>query len=107
MSNLKVIEHSGVKATFAERLKYAMCKAGINQNTLAQKTNASKSAISQYLAGKNTPSPERIKALSDVLEVSVDFLIGFGHDPDFNLRLYLSDISTEALLDEIKRRCSK
>ena len=41
--------------TFAERLKYAMGEAGLNQSTLSERTGASKAAISQYLSGKNTP----------------------------------------------------
>ena len=56
--------------TFAERLKYAMGESGLNQSTLSERTGASKAAISQYLSGKNTPGPERVKALADATGVS-------------------------------------
>lgn len=54
-----------MNATFAERLKYAMEQADMSQSALSEKAGASKAAISQYLSGKNTPGPERVKALAD------------------------------------------
>ena len=67
--------------TFAERLKYAMEQADMSQSALSEKAGASKAAISQYLSGKNTPGPERIKALADVTGVTFDFLMGYGAAP--------------------------
>lgn len=67
--------------TFAERLKFAMAEANLNQSTLSEKSGASKAAISQYLSGKNTPNQERIKALADVTGVTFDFLMGYGAAP--------------------------
>lgn len=68
--------------TFAERLKNAMELANLNQATLSERACASKAAISQYLAGKNTPSIDRIKALADATGVTFDYLIGYGTAPD-------------------------
>ena len=51
--------------TFAERLKNAMEQANMSQSALSEQAGASKAAISQYLSGKNTPGPDRIKALAD------------------------------------------
>ena len=67
--------------TFAERLKYAMGDAGLTQSGLSEKTGASKAAISQYLSGKNTPGPDRVKALADATGVSFDFRMGFEDTP--------------------------
>lgn len=67
--------------TFAERLKYAMGESGLNQSTLSERTGASKAAISQYLSGKNTPGPERVKALADATGVSFDYLMGYEAPP--------------------------
>ena len=50
--------------TFAERLKNAMEQANMSQSALSEQAGASKAAISQYLSGKNTPGPDRIKALA-------------------------------------------
>lgn len=64
--------------TFAERLKYAMEQANMSQSALSEQAGASKAAISQYLSGKNTPGPDRIKALADATGVSFDYLMGYG-----------------------------
>ncbi|MGN0298905.1 MAG: helix-turn-helix domain-containing protein, partial [Lachnospiraceae bacterium] len=44
---------------FSENLREAMYNKRINQVKLAQISGISKSAISQYLAGKNVPTKER------------------------------------------------
>ena len=41
--------------TFAKRLKYAMDQTGLKQAGLAEKSGAPRSAISQYLSGRNIP----------------------------------------------------
>lgn len=63
-------------ANFSERLKYAVKKSGMTQQDLAKKINVPPSAITQYLAGKNMPKPERIQELADATGVSVGLLIG-------------------------------
>ena len=70
-----------MNTTFAERLKYAMEQADLKQSALSEQAGISKAAISQYLSGKNTPGPERIKALADVTGVTFDFLMGYGAAP--------------------------
>lgn len=67
--------------TFAERLKFAMAEANLNQSTLSEKSGASKAAISQYLSGKNTPGPDRIKVLADITGTTFDFLMGYTEAP--------------------------
>ena len=67
--------------TFAERLKYAMEQADLKQSALSEQAGISKAAISQYLSGKNTPSPERIKILADATTVSFDYLMGHEAAP--------------------------
>ena len=62
--------------SFAQRLRYAMGEAGLNQAGLAERAGAPPSAISQYLAGKNIPSRPRIEALAAATGVSVEFLDG-------------------------------
>lgn len=70
-----------MNATFAERLKYAMEQADMSQSALSEKAGASKAAISQYLSGKNTPGPERVKALADATGTTFEFLMGYGGAP--------------------------
>lgn len=64
--------------SFPERLNYAMKCAGFNQKTLASLAGVSRGALSQYLSGKNTPSPEKINKLAAALGVDVDFLFGYS-----------------------------
>ena len=70
-----------MNTTFAERLKYAMEQADLKQSALSEQAGISKAAISQYLSGKNTPSPERIKILADATTVSFDYLMGHEAAP--------------------------
>lgn len=63
--------------TFASRLRMAMIGANLNQMELAERSGASKAAISQYLSGLNIPTAQRMKALADATGVSIDYLMGF------------------------------
>ena len=67
--------------TFAKRLKYAMDQAGLKQASLAEKSGAPRSAISQYLSGRNIPGPERMRALAEATSVSLGFLTGEEKPP--------------------------
>ena len=62
--------------TFAKRLKYAMDQSRMKQSELAEKSGAPRSAISQYLSGRDIPGPERMRALADATSVSLGFLTG-------------------------------
>ena len=73
-----MLKDDSKKAVFAERLKQAMYSGNLNQVDLANAVGASKAAVSQYLSGKNMPTENRIKALADVVGVSVDFIV-FEH----------------------------
>lgn len=55
-----------------------MEQADLNQSELAELSGASKAAVSQYLAGKNTPGIDRIKALAEATGVAFDYLLGYG-----------------------------
>lgn len=51
-------------------------KKNLNQGELATQLNTSVSVISRYERGDNTPSVEVFSKIADVLEVSVDYLLG-------------------------------
>ena len=59
---------------FSENLKTLMEQKGISQAELSKMTKIGKSSISQYLSGKNTPSPKNIILIADTLECPTDFL---------------------------------
>ena len=67
--------------TFAKRLKYAMDQAGLKQAGLAEKSGAPRSAISQYLSGRNSPGPERMRALAEDASIPIGFLTGEEKPP--------------------------
>lgn len=61
---------------FPNRLKEARCSAGYSQKSLASKLYISQQAYAQYETGKASPNPETMKRLSEVLDVSTDYLVG-------------------------------
>lgn len=62
----------------SERLKEAREKKGLTQPELAKLVGKSQSAISYFESGAKTPSGNVSALLSDVLEVSIDWLYGKG-----------------------------
>ena len=82
--------------TFAKRLKYAMDQAGLKQEGLAENSGAPRSAISQYLSGRNIPGPERMRALADATNVSLGFLTGEEKPPTATEPPPVKKISTAA-----------
>ena len=56
------------------------CK-GFTCKTLGEALSVGKSAVSKYERGEIQPSQEILKKLSDVLDCSVDFLLGITNEP--------------------------
>lgn len=73
---------------FGTRLKHARELRGFSQQDVATRVGTSKSMISSYESGLSDPRQSMIPKLSDVLSVSIEWLMtgnnetGFGH-PDF------------------------
>ena len=60
---------------FAEKLKEARTRAGLSQEQLAEKISVSRSAVAKWETGKGLPDIENIKAISHLLDVSIDALL--------------------------------
>ena len=71
---------------FAGRLKLAMGQARIKQSELAAKIGAPRSAVSQYLSGKNEPGADRLAAIAEATGVTIDFLTGKEESPTAPVR---------------------
>lgn len=56
-------------------LKYARVKKDLNQKDLADIIGATNSQISNWESGKVTPSIDVLKKLSEVLDVTIDYLV--------------------------------
>lgn len=61
---------------FCERLKSARNKCGISQKKLAEKLFVSQQTIAKWETDKATPNPEAITKIADLLNVSLDYLLG-------------------------------
>lgn len=60
----------------SQRLKISRKRLKLTQEELAYKVSTTKSTISNYENGHSTPSNEMLIHLSDVLQVSTDYLLG-------------------------------
>lgn len=61
--------------TLADKLKEARKNAGLTQTELAEKLCVSRQAITKWETGKGIPDVENLRAVSKVLDVSIDFLL--------------------------------
>ena len=61
---------------FAERLRAARELRKMSQSELAGKCGLLPSAVSHFETGRRSPSFANLKALSDALKVTTDYLIG-------------------------------
>ena len=61
--------------TFAEKLKKARNNAGLSQEQLAEKLCVSRQAVTKWETGKGMPDIENIRAISSLLNVSIDDLL--------------------------------
>lgn len=66
-------------SNLSELIKVARINKGLNQDQFGQlfKPPASKSIVSRWESGKSTPSPERLKELSNILKIPIEELL-FG-----------------------------
>lgn len=58
------------------RIKEARIAAGFSQKYVALALGVAAPSVSYWESGRNTPTAENYKALSELLNVSVDFLLG-------------------------------
>ncbi len=63
-------------ATFADRIKDLRIQSDLTQQEVADKLNVTKQTVSQYERGLRRPDMESLEAISDVFNVSVDYVLG-------------------------------
>lgn len=66
---------------FGARIKEARTEKQWSQAELAKKVGTSKSVISGYETGRNDPAQSMVIKLSEVLEVSINWLMGWEDKP--------------------------
>ena len=70
--------------TFGEKLKCARKEAGLSQEQLAEKLSVSRSAVAKWESDKGMPDVNNLKVISQLLNVSVDYLLDEEEKISFN-----------------------
>ena len=64
--------------TFGEKLKVARQKANLSQEQFSKKLHVSRSAVAKWETDNGMPDIENLKSISQLLSVSVDYLLDDG-----------------------------
>jgi len=70
-----------LKNIFSQRLSLLIKKNKMSKQSVANAINISRQAVSQFANGENLPSVEKLVALADFFDVSLDYLVGRSDDP--------------------------
>ena len=68
--------------TLGEKIKEARKQCGLSQEQLAEKMAVSRSAVAKWEANNGLPDVDNLKALSSLLNVSIDYLLDNGESID-------------------------
>ena len=71
--------------TFGEKLQEARKRAGYSQEQLSEKLSVSRSAVAKWESGGGLPDIENLKAISQLLDVSIDYLLDDDGRLDFSV----------------------
>lgn len=64
------------KKIFADRFKSRRLQLGLNQREISEKLNIQRSTITNYEKGNITPTADKLPEIANMLNVSVDYLLG-------------------------------
>lgn len=68
--------------TLGEKLKEARKQVGLSQEQLSEKLGVSRSAVAKWETDNGIPDVNNLKAISKLLNVSVDYLLDYGETLD-------------------------
>ena len=68
-------------ALFSRRLRAARELRNLSQAELAERARLQQTAVSHYESGTRRPSLRNLRRLSEALEVTSDYLIGYANEP--------------------------
>lgn len=68
--------------TLGEKLKDARKQAGLSQEQLSEKLSVSRSAVAKWETDKGIPDIDNLKIISQLLDVSIDYLLDDGETKD-------------------------
>ena len=97
--------------TLGEKIKEARKEHGLSQEQFAEKLCVSRSAVAKWETDKGTPDIENLKAISSLLNVSIDYLLDDGEKHDCVQLLTDYEISCgyfeKSVLPAHKKLCSE
>ena len=70
----------------ADRIQYLRKQKGYSQEELADKVGVSRQAVSKWESEQTTPDLEKVIAMSELFEVTTDYILGRTNDSGRSLR---------------------
>ena len=74
-----------MRLVFAEKLRSLREERGYSQQQLAEKISVSRSAVAKWESGAGMPDIDNLKAISQLLDVSIDYLLDDEGRLDFSV----------------------
>lgn len=70
----------------SERLKHLLKEKKLTSKQLAKDLGLSEGTVSGWHSGKSSPSPETLIGISEILGVSIDYLLGITDNPNLSFK---------------------
>lgn len=86
-----------MNTTFGMRLKNLRENLNLTQNDIAKKLNCSYKMISNYELDKRSPDFEMLIKLSNIFDVTCDYLLGASNNPKYFKQSALTDKQIQLL----------
>ena len=77
---------------FIQRLKEARAAKKLSQKKLSELLHVSQQAVGHWESGRSTPSPEMLRNISEVLDVSIDYLLGNEENSEQTKKLAIGEL---------------
>ncbi len=90
--------------TLGEKIKAAKKNAGLTQEQMAEKLMISRPAVTKWETDKGIPDIENLKAISKILDVSLDYLLNDGEDQTADLNVIKEAIDLKAYGKGFKKK---
>lgn len=81
---------------FSQNLRDVVQNRGMSQQELARKVGTTEATISRYMTGINKPNVEIVAKIAEVLQISVDYLLGLSSTrfldapPEFDVQILVN-----------------
>lgn len=86
-----------------DRLKEMRLKHHLTQAELADKLGADTKQISRWESGTGVPHGDRLVDIAQILNVSVDYLLGISDEPTIRVRVDNLSIEEMAIISALRR----